>query len=229
MPTHRIAKRAGTLLASAGASPQTIGLVFDNTNAEAILKASSDGVNIRKIDDGHMGAAAETANMTHVGIASQQQVAAGNGNAADTTDDVLFTYQLPANALSAAGKAVEIFAWGKTGATGNNKQVKLWWGTTTQTVGLAVAGGTAILASGVITSNALAWSICAQVVKTASNVQISWTYFSVGANATSVQTATTNLSATDTAAINITLTGASGTTGAAGDVLAMSMTVDFAN
>src|ERR1700758_2535980 len=73
------------------------------------------------------------------GNASVQVSAAGLGNAADTTDDVLFTYALPANALDAAGRQITITAAGKFASTANNKRIKIWWGTTTQTVGSAVA------------------------------------------------------------------------------------------
>lgn len=59
MAVHRIAKRAGTLLASAGASANTIGLVADNTdggvstrNAVAVgIKHSPDGTNVFNIPD----------------------------------------------------------------------------------------------------------------------------------------------------------------------------------
>ena len=48
---------------------------------------------------------------------------AGQGNGADTTDDVLATYALPASALNAAGRQVTITALGKLAATANNKRI----------------------------------------------------------------------------------------------------------
>src|SRR5579862_9858309 len=62
------------------------------------------------------------------GLINIQTAAAGTG--ADTTEDTLYTYTLPANAFSIPGKAVRIRAWGTTGATGNNKTVKLYFGAT---------------------------------------------------------------------------------------------------
>lgn len=215
MAVHRIAKRAGTLLAAAGASPNTVGIVYDTTSAEGILKVSVDGTNFRKIEDGHMGAAAETANASSLVIASQQQSNAGIGNAADTTDDTLFTYALPANALNVAGKSIGITAWGKTAANGNNKTIKVKF------------GGTTVLTSGVVTSNNLAWYAYCEVVKTASNAQVIFSILQIGTTI-SVQTVTT-ATETDTAAINVTVTGASGTTGAANDVLGNNLTVEFGN
>lgn len=63
MPTHRIAKRAGTLLASAGASPNTSGLVVDTSDAinairsanPNVIKVSHDGSTIVQLLDGTWG------------------------------------------------------------------------------------------------------------------------------------------------------------------------------
>lgn len=232
MSVHRLAKRVNsTLLATAGASPNTAGISLNDnrpSTGESKLVVSIDGTNLRTIDDGHMGAAAETSVGTSVTVATQQQVAAGNGNGADTTDDVLFTYALPANAFNAAGKTCIVEAWGKTAGNGNNKQIKLWWGTTTQTVGSAVSGGTAIASSGTVTINGKAWYLYAEIVKTGSSAQVA---FGEVTSDTAVisPTVSTSLTATDTAAINITLTGASGTSGAASDVLGVSFRVTFDN
>lgn len=166
------------------------------------------------------------------GNASVQVSAAGQGNGADTTDDVLFTYALPASALDAAGRQVTITAAGKFAANANNKRVKIWWGTTTQTVGSAVAGGTLIADSGVVTTNAGGWSASVQVSKygtSGSNTQI--------ATNAQVVTGTTNLgttvpvalTATESGVINITVTGASSTTGSANDVLGQLFDIAFNN
>src|SRR5579862_5290229 len=60
------------------------------------------------------------------GLINIQPAAAGTG--ADTTEDTLYTYTLPANAFSSPGKAVRIRVWGTTGATANNKTVKVYFG-----------------------------------------------------------------------------------------------------
>ncbi len=158
--------------------------------------------------------------------------AAGQGNGADTTDDVIATFALPANALDGIfNRQVNVTALGKFAANGNNKRVKLWWGTTTQTLGLAVAGGVLIADSGVSTSNAGGWNLSAIVTKygaAASNTQIG--QGSVVAGATHTGTlAPVLLTATENAIINITVTGSSPTTGAASDVLSQMLDVAFAN
>lgn len=142
--------------------------------------------------------------------------AAGVGNAADTTDDTLFTYTLPANSLDAINRTLLITAAGKLAANGNNKQIKLWF------------GGTAIVVTGVVTGNAVGWLLSAQVVKTGANAQLAFGSSQVGAtpNALAVPAA---LAITDTAGIIIKVTGASGTTGAAGDVLGQFFEINWMN
>jgi hypothetical protein len=166
------------------------------------------------------------------GNASVQVSASGQGNGADTTDDVLFTYALPASALDASGRQVTIMAAGKFAANGNNKRVKIWWGTTTQTVGAAVAGGTLIADSGVATTNAGGWCATVQVTKygaAGSNTQIA-TNAQVVTGSTNLGTAVpVALTATESGVINITVTGASSTTGAANDVLGQLLDVAFNN
>ena len=166
------------------------------------------------------------------GNASVQISAAGQGNGADTTDDVLFTYALPANALDAAGRQVTITAAGKFAATANNKRVKVWWGTTTQTVGSAVAGGTLIADSGVVTTNNGGWTASVQVSKygaAGSNTQIA-TNAQVVAGTSHLGTAVpVALTAAENGAINITVTGSSSTTGAANDVLGQLLDIAFNN
>ena len=165
------------------------------------------------------------------GNLSVQVAAAGQGNGADTTDDVLFTFQVPASAFDIAGRQLGVVAAGKFAANANNKRIKLWFGTTTQTVGAAVAGGTLIADSGVVATNAGGWEISATVTKygaAGANTQLA-----SGAQAlagavhlgTSVPVA---LTADEAAAINVTVTGASPTTGAANDVLGQLLDVAWA-
>jgi hypothetical protein len=160
-----------------------------------------------------------------------QQSAAGLGNAADTTDDVLFTFALPTGSFDQANRQVNIFANGKFAANGNNKRVKIWWGTTTQTVGSAVAGGTLIFDSGVQTGNAVGWQAQAQVTKYGANASNTQQSCSSGmAGATHLGSGLpVSLTAVESGAINVTLTGASPTSSAASDVLAMMFDVQFSN
>jgi hypothetical protein len=166
------------------------------------------------------------------GNASVQIVPAGQGNAAATTDTVLFTYALPASALDVAGRQVTVTAAGAFAANANNKRVKIWWGTTTQTVGSAVAGGTLICDSGVVTTNAGGWSASAQVSKygaAGSNTQIATNAQTIAGSTHLGTSAPALLTANESGAINITVTGASSTTGAANDVLGQMLDIAFNN
>src|ERR1700737_3031452 len=157
--------------------------------------------------------------------------AAGQGNGADLTDDVIATFALPANAFDVAQRQVTITAIGKFAANANNKRIKLWWGTTTQTLGLAVVGGTLIADSGVSASNAGGWNASAIVTKygaAGSNTQIGQGSIVAGATHTGTLPPVL-LTAAENGVINITVTGASPTTGAANDVLAQMLDVAFAN
>lgn len=60
------------------------------------------------------------------GLLSSAVTAAGTG--ADTTEDILQSYTLPGGFLAAAGQGLRIRAWGVTGATANNKTMKLYFG-----------------------------------------------------------------------------------------------------
>lgn len=166
------------------------------------------------------------------GNLSIQVSPAGNGNAAATTDTVLFTYALPASSLDIAGRQVSIAAAGSFAVNTNNKQIKLWWGTTSQTVGSAVVGGVLLAQSGVVTTSGGGWSAQVQAEKygvNGSNTQIA-TGASVVAGVTHLGTsAPVLLTATENAVINITVTGASSTTGAANDVLAQFFDIAFNN
>lgn len=166
------------------------------------------------------------------GNVSIQVNATGQGNGADTTDDVLATYALPASALDVAGRQVTITAAGKFAANGNNKRIKIWWGTTTQTVGSPVVGGTLIADSGVVTTNGGGWSAGVQVTKygaAGSNTQLSSNSAVVAGASHTGTTAPAALTANESGIINITITGSSSTSGAANDVVGQLFDVAFNN
>lgn len=156
----------------------------------------------------------------------------GNGNAAATTDTVLFTYALPANALVNTGSQITVTASGSFAANANNKQVKIWWGTTTQTVGSAVAGGTLIAQSGVVTTNGGGWEATVQVQKygaAGSNTQLATAAQVIAGAVHTGTSAPAALTAVESGVINITVTGASSTTGAANDVVGNQFDIAFNN
>jgi hypothetical protein len=164
------------------------------------------------------------------------------GNGADTTDDIVGGIVLPAGAFDAAGRGLCITAQGKLGSTGNNKRFRLWINPTmsgqTVTAGVISGGtvtgvGSGVLAvdSGTQTGNAVGWSALANFFK----------YGAGGSNTQYVQgspiTGATHggISApafttfTESAAMNIVVTGASQTTGAANDVVLNFLEVNAMN
>jgi hypothetical protein len=153
-------------------------------------------------------------------------------NAADTTDDILGGIALDAAAFDAAGRGINITAQGKSGSTGNNKRMRLWINPTmsgqTVTNGV-ISGGTVtgagsgvlLIDTGTTTINAKGWQLFGQLFK----------YGAAGSNTQFFQgntvldtthggiLAPTFLTQTESAIMNLVITGASQTTGAANDVL----------
>lgn len=135
------------------------------------------------------------------------------GTGADTTEDTLQTFTLPANALDAVGRGVRIAAWGTTGADGNNKTVRLYF-------------GVAIYNSTAVTTNNGSWYLWAEVRKTGSNTQTS-VVTGVFTNSIPI-TAVNTPNQTDTAGIVIKVTGQNGTA-VANDIVCSGMTVEMIN
>lgn len=166
-----------------------------------------------------LNAGAGAATMGFEGNASMQQSLTGVGNTADTTDDVLFTYSLPASSFDVAGRALTVTAFGKLAANGNNKRMKIWF------------GATAVADSGVVTGNGVGWQLQADIAKVGAagaNTQIGQGQSIVGTTHGGVNVPQTPTE-TESGAIVIKVTGASGTTGAANDVLGQFFQVNFQN
>lgn len=164
------------------------------------------------------------------GNVNVQVVAAGQGNAADTNDDVLFVFTLPANAFDAANRQLNILACGKLANNANSKRAKIFFGCTSAAVGSAVVGGTVIADSGASTTPNVGWQLSAQVTKYGaggSNTQISQSQPIVGTAHGGVSVPVL-LTATENAPIIIAVTGSSGSSGA-GDVLGQLLDVSFSD
>lgn len=139
------------------------------------------------------------------GLLDSQFSIAGAGNGADATDDTLFTMNLPAGAMDTNGDKIRVRLCGVTAATANNKRIKIFF------------GATAVVDSGVITSNAKNWWAEVVITRTGAATQIAFGSFGVDAVA-DVVTKTTPAE-TLSGAIVVKGTGSSPTTSAAGDVL----------
>jgi len=137
------------------------------------------------------------------------------GNAADTTDDPLYTASLPANAFTDNTKAITGFVFGTTAANGNNKTIKAKFGATT------------IVSSGTVTSNGLAWSLEFYIGRIGVGSQIAWATLTIGT--TIIADTISNSAEDETGAIAISVTGASPTAGAANDVVGKGAQMNLAN
>lgn len=145
----------------------------------------------------------------------RQFVIAGIGNAADTTDDTVFTTVLNAGSLAKNGDELMIEANLTSAANGNNKTAKV------------ILGATTLLTTGVLTSNAKKIQLLLRIVRTAAATQLWFASVTVDGVASAVSQGT---SAEDlTTKLNLKLTLASPTTGAAADLLAFRWAVDVAS
>lgn len=145
------------------------------------------------------------------------------GNNADTTDDVLYVFTIPALALDADGKQATLNACGKFAANGNNKRFKVWASSSAQTVGAALvsSGSTLILDSGVVTTNAGGWMAELTLVKqgaAGANTQQAVMQQALSGSSHLGTSAPVALTLAENAPIYLVVTGASPTTGAANDV-----------
>jgi len=141
------------------------------------------------------------------------------------SDYVIATYTLPASAFDAAGREIKITGFGKFAANGNTKELKIYVGCTTATVGQAVSGGTAIADSGAVTANATGWRIVGRVLKygaAASNTQIG-----MQDNSSTSVSIPQALTMTESAAIKIAITG--NATTSASDIVLNGLLVEYAN
>lgn len=147
------------------------------------------------------------------GVLNSQVSAAGAGNTADTNEDVLFTYSLPANTLVNTGKGLRITAWGKTAANADNKTMKLYFGSEVITTPTAA-------------TNNKGWWLELDVFRTGASTQQVFGLGQVDTTAVTVYSAAG--AETETAAITIKVTGTAGTANA-NDILCFGMVVETIN
>ena len=149
------------------------------------------------------------------GQISAQQSAAGVGNGSDTTEDTLFTYSLPAGSLDVAGRSMLIEAWGSFANNSHSKHARLYFGSEVVDTGANT------------TTGAIGWYLSIDVVKTGASTQQMTAQLITG---TTHGGCTTQAGAeTDTAAIVIKVTGQTGTSSSAGDILCNGFSVTALN
>lgn len=142
------------------------------------------------------------------------------GNAADATDDTLYSYVIAANNWASYFPSaqpyglggIRITAWGTSAANGQNKTVKIFF------------GGTVVISSAVVTINAKSWIAQAVVIRTGISTQKA--VGTMQSDATMIAAAAADLTETETAAITVKVTGASPTSSSANDILGKGMLIE---
>lgn len=181
-----------------------------------LIVDTSGAVTLTGILSAAMGSSTQT--MTNMGVANVQTSASGIGNAADTTDDTLFTYTLPLNSFSSNGKSLRMMATGHFATNGNTKQVKCWF------------AGAVIANSGAAATSNTDW-ICTIDITRIDATHVSAVGTFNGNGLTSQINVTANLAVADLTSNTsiVKITGASTVTGAANDVLGYQMRTEFMN
>ena len=154
------------------------------------------------------------------GNITRQVSGAGISPGATAADNVLAVFSLPASSFDVAGRGINILAMGSFATNANTKTVKIIFNATTAVVGSTVTGGTTIATTTASTGSNVAFMLESNVFKygaAASNTQL-------GLNAVSQVGSTVNppsvpaaITATESGAILIAVTGNSATT--ASDIL----------
>lgn len=127
-----------------------------------------------------------------------------------TSEETLQQYTLPGGLLANAGDSVRISCWGVTGANGNNKTMKLYFGSSS-------------IATPTAATNAKGWRLQMVVMRRTSTVQTidSWGLV----DTTAVTPANTDGAETLSSSVLIKCTGTNGTASAA-DITARGMLVE---
>lgn len=188
----------GLLLSGAAAFGANLSLLSGPTYSEPSQILNTINTLIRNINAGVGGLI----------NAQTGAVATGTG----TAEQTLQTYTMPAGQLAAAGQSVRVRCWGTTGANGNNKTRKLYF-------------GTSVIATATEAANAQNWVLELVVMRTGAATQ------SVSGTGLAGTGGVTPLSyinqGTDslTAAVVIKCTGTDGTSSAS-DITANGMLVE---
>ena len=192
-----------------------IGIGATTSTADVQVSRRSAGTPVTNLGGSTFSAATNSATLG--GVAHVNTTSAATTG---TTEQILATYTLPANALSANGKGVRITAWGSTAANANSKTFRVRFG------GI---GGTGISALATTTASAVFHST-ANVIRTGASAQVSIATINSGTSggaASGIVNHNTAIAADTTATIDIVVTGTTPT--AAGDLTFNGLIVEFQN
>lgn len=201
-----------------------LGQIYVNVagSAIALIDGSTAQTLLNKILDPttKVSAGASATTMFSDGVLRTFMNASGVGNGADATDDVLDTFNIPASAFNANGSGVQRVvgtAWGTTAANANAKTLKLKMGASSVTLNPTTTA-----------PNGKRWFLDYEIIRSGSSTQIIVATLSFAGVAAEAVAYVLNGAETDTAAIAVSVTGASGAS-AANDVLLYSHQAVFNN
>jgi hypothetical protein len=152
-----------------------------------------------------------TATVTPGGLLTSSGVVVGT--TAVTTEETLFTYDLPANTLVTTGRVIRVRATGRFGANANTKTVRLYFGTNAV---VTLTGA----------HNNLGWCVESDVMRTAANTQVGTLGRAQVSTTMQLALPGSLVGQTETDAINIKVTGQNGTS-SLNDVRVYSVTVEL--
>lgn len=149
------------------------------------------------------------------GVANVNSSVVGSG--ADTTEDNLMTYSLPANSLAANNKGLRITAWGDGVSTADVTTVRCYFGAT-------------VVVSKVLTaSQANTWKAVFEVIRTGATTQIATGVLNNGGTAASSVQSNASPGETLSGAVTIKCTGQRATSSVANSVRQLGMIVEVIN
>lgn len=153
---------------------------------------------------------------THKGSGCIDTDSTQAGTIANTSETVLRTYTLPANALNANGRVLRFHAWGSFGGNANTKTVRCRLGGLSGTV-VSVHSST---------SNGIKWVIVVTIIRTGSNTQDWYSFLPASAASQDINANFGTDTQADSSAIDIVVTGQNGTA-SANDIVYHGSMVEF--
>lgn len=137
------------------------------------------------------------------------------GTGADTTEDNLMTYPLPAGTLSANGQCIRVTAMGIGVSTADATTLRCYF------------GSTAIVTKVLEASQINSWRAVFEVTRTGAATQVAGGTIENGATICSIANRITAVSETLSGAVTIKLTGQRASTSVANSIIQYLMTVEF--
>lgn len=139
------------------------------------------------------------------------------GSGADTTEDDLMTYSLPASTLGSNGRGVRVTAWGDGVSTADVTTVRGYF------------GATAVLTKVLTASQANTWKAVFEVMRTGAATQIATGVLHNGGTATSFVQANSSPAETLSGAVTIKFTGQRAVSSVANSVRQLGMIIEGIN